>query len=347
MDTFIALRNYAKGKITDRELEGSDKMIYTIEHESGGPGNCRVVIGDERKDILSDLDLLSDDDVWFYSVINNSYSDYQFNDYDSTREGFLDGYGFYGWLDESNIEKLEKISKYIHPKKINFKGRNYNDFSDFSHSLENQFRDETNSMIESYAIYNNEAMTRAMRAEMEHDFSKFFKDNGEFTYEDGYSYNKITITVNNLIVLYVTTGLLQYNIRQLLNHYFENKKNSFGGWYEDAYGIDPSEYFNGDSFNRDIDWQLDKIIDLLEDENSGEFSEMVNRIIGDFDLGEWYVLPKDKDVKFRVDGFVNEKPFKIRVGLRKDFKFKTLRLSEENFNNLLYQPTLFDMSEIY
>jgi hypothetical protein len=173
MDTFIALRNYAKGKITDQELEGSDKMIYTIENGSGGPGNCRVVIGNKNKDILSDLDILHDDDVWFYSVINNSYSDYQFNDYDNVREGFLEGYGFYGYLDGSNIEKLEKISKYIHPKKINFKGRNYNDFSDFSSSLESQFKDETDSMIESYASYVNEAMTRAMRSEMENDISKF------------------------------------------------------------------------------------------------------------------------------------------------------------------------------
>jgi hypothetical protein len=37
---------------------------------------------------------------------------------------------------------------------------------------------------------------------------------------------------------------------------------------------------------------------------------------------------------------------KVVVYLQKGLKAKTLKLSEENFYNLLYQPTLFNLDEI-
>lgn len=345
METFMALRNYAKGKITDDELEDSDKIIYTIDHYGKDPGGSRVVIGYRDKEILTDLDIISDDDLWFYNAVNNSYSSYEFADYYNVKEDFLDGHGVYRRLDKSNIQKMEKISKYIYHKKINFTDGEYDKLSEFSNLLISKFKDEVESIIRSYTYCYNEAMEIAARDFMDNEISAFFKNNSDFKYEDGYNYNKITITVNNLIVLYLTTGLLHYDIRKLLTHYFNDKK-GVGGWADNMYEFDYTEHFPDESFNRDVGWELDKIIDTLEDPNSEEYLEMIDRVNAKFNTGIWYKLPKDENVEFKINGFVGFVN-KISISLRKNYITKSLDLSEENFNNLLYQPALFDMSEIY
>jgi hypothetical protein len=74
---------------------------------------------------------------------------------------------------------------------------------------------------------------------------------------------------------------------------------------------------------------------------------MTARIEKKFKTGEWYFLPKDKtkQTRFKVEGF--EFPnMKISVLLQKGLKQKIVSLSEQNFYNLLYQPSLFSLDEI-
>jgi hypothetical protein len=90
---------------------------------------------------------------------------------------------------------------------------------------------------------------------------------------------------------------------------------------------------------------------LEEDEESGgekikEFLGFRNRIIKKFTLNEWYVLPSDKKVSFRVEGFDRE-DMKVIIQIKKEYKgFRKLELSEENFNNLLYNLPLFDLFDV-
>jgi hypothetical protein len=74
---------------------------------------------------------------------------------------------------------------------------------------------------------------------------------------------------------------------------------------------------------------------------------MTQRILKKFKQDSYYNLPKDpkKETRFKIEGF--EYPeMKVVVYLQKGLKAKTLKLSEENFYNLLYQPTLFNLDEI-
>jgi hypothetical protein len=59
------------------------------------------------------------------------------------------------------------------------------------------------------------------------------------------------------------------------------------------------------------------------------------------------VLPKDpkKQTRFKIEGF-DFPEMKVRVSLSKGLQQKTVSLSEDNFYNLLYQPTLFNLDEI-
>ena len=78
-----------------------------------------------------------------------------------------------------------------------------------------------------------------------------------------------------------------------------------------------------------------------------DFTSMTARIEKKFETGKWYILPKDttKQTRFKVEGF--EFPnMKISVSLQKGLKQKTVLLSEQNFYNLLYQPSLFSLDEI-
>jgi hypothetical protein len=56
-------------------------------------------------------------------------------------------------------------------------------------------------------------------------------------------------------------------------------------------------------------------------------------------------MPKNKDVDFKIEGY-EMNPTKIMVKLRKGMKMRGLKLTEENFYHLLYQPTLFNLEEI-
>jgi hypothetical protein len=72
---------------------------------------------------------------------------------------------------------------------------------------------------------------------------------------------------------------------------------------------------------------------------------MVDRLSRKFQLNKWFNLPKKREVRFAIENF-EMNPNKVVVRLQKDLKQRTLKLSEENFYHLLYQPTLFNLEEI-
>ena len=69
-DSFFALRNFAKGKISAWDLEEADPLIKRIRVDRNNLGQSKVDLNfeDEEK-FLKSLDL-SDDDIWFIRVID-------------------------------------------------------------------------------------------------------------------------------------------------------------------------------------------------------------------------------------------------------------------------------------
>jgi hypothetical protein len=141
-------------------------------------------------------------------------------------------------------------------------------------------------------------------------------------------------------------------LKQLLEKVFESDKQYFG-WNDDIYEYANDDDFDSVSFNkyagRILDSILDRIVDAGEElgVDINDFTSMTARIEKKFKTGEWYILPKDttKQTRFKVVGF--EFPnMKISVLLQKGLKQKIVSLSEQNFYNLLYQPSLFSLDEI-
>jgi hypothetical protein len=98
---------------------------------------------------------------------------------------------------------------------------------------------------------------------------------------------------------------------------------------------------------------LDEILEELDSDTEditnslGEFLEFRNRIVSKFKPNKWYELPKNKKINFRIEKF-NRDDNKIGVRIQHPSEgYRSIWLSEENFNNLLYQPELFKFGEVY
>lgn len=344
LDTFIGLRNYVKGKISDYELEESDDLISSVsERQNRGQSEVSVEF-DSEEDFLRAIGI-HDDDIWFYRVINSSYSDYEFIDWYTAKDDFENGYGVYYELDDDNIEKLSKISKMILPMKVDFGDINFK--TKLSEKLLTNFKSEIEDIIGDYHYRRNNDASDSAREITRKELSNYISELGFKLYEDGF-----TTTVGNLIMLYLKENKIHLTLKELLGSIVETS-NPPSGWSEDPYEFLNYGDFDKGSFNSYTSRRLDYILEKLEDVADSEgfsvkdFTEMTGRITKKFEIGRYYNLPKDpkKDVRFKVEGF-DFPNFKIVVTLQKGFKQKKLSLTEDNFYNLLYQPTLFNLEEI-
>lgn len=345
LDTFIALRNYVKGKIDKYELEDSDDMITSIRENAQTKGQSMVFIEfDDETSFLESLGI-SNDDVWFYRVVNSGYETYEFIDWYSAKEDFENGWGLYYMLDDENKETLSKIAKIILPMKVDWDSEQFR--NQLSEKLLTHFRNETEDIISDYRSERNIEMSNTASEKMNKEINDYLSDFGLEVYRDGFK-----TTVGNLIMLYMKEGDIHLSLEDLFKKIFK-ETDILGGWQENQFEFQNDENFDNVGFNSQVSRNLDSILEKLEDTESVEgvsikdYLEMTNRITNKFEQGKYYTLPKDpkKETRFRVDGF--EFPnMKVVVSLSKGLKRKTIKISEENFFNLLYQPTLFNLEEI-
>jgi len=287
---------------------------------------------------------LNDDDVWFMNAINSPYSDYEFIDSYSIKEDFRNGYSIFHELNEDNIEKLKQISRYIFPMKFDLENDEFK--SGLSEKLLSSFKNETQDILDDYQSEKNREMTQVAQESIEKELTNYFNDFG-FTYVAG---DEFTTTVANLVMWYIKENMVHVPIAELLPKIFQTNKIDVGGWLDNSYEYQDSEKFDSDSFNNYVGRKLDDIIEKIEDgyddnANIQEYIDMVDRLSRKFQLNKWFNLPKKREVRFAIENF-EMNPNKVVVRLQKDLKQRTLKLSEENFYHLLYQPTLFNLEEI-
>lgn len=345
IETFAALRNYAKGKIDAHQLIDADKLFDSIKEDYRNPAESIIRIDFKHKEDLLRTLGLSDDDIYFYLSVTNPYESYDFIDSYYAQEEFKDGYGVYNYLDEENINTLSQISRAILPKKVDFADTEY--LQELSSVLLQNFKQETEDIIYDYADEKNGQMNREAYKVVEKELQDYIDSLGFEVTNSG-----LRISVGELINLYLMNNAIHVPLKKLLENLFESDKQYFG-WNDDIYEYANDNDFDSVSFNkyagRILNNILDRIVDAGEEEgvDINDFLAMTARIEKKFKTGEWYILPKDttKQTRFKVEGF--EFPnMKISVSLQKGLKQKTVLLSEQNFYNLLYQPSLFSLDEI-
>jgi hypothetical protein len=247
-------------------------------------------------------------------------------------------------LNEDNIEKLQRISRYIFPKKFDLENDEFK--SGLSEKLLSSFKNETQDILDDYQSEKNREMTQVAQESIEKELTNYFNDFG-FTYVAD---DEFTTTVANLVMWYIKENMVHVPIAELLPKIFQTNKIDVGGWLDNSYEYQDSEKFDSDSFNNYVGRKLDDIIEKIEDgydddANIQEYIDMVDRLSKKFQLNKWFNLPKKREVRFAIENF-EMNPNKVVVRLQKDLKQRTLKLSEENFYHLLYQPTLFNLEEI-
>jgi hypothetical protein len=343
-----SLREFSRGKIDYRELEDSDDAILKVK-PSDPLGQSTIVIDfDEDNKFFKTLDV-SEDDQWFLSAINSSYGGYEFMDSYQVEQDFKDGYVVYGDLNEENKEKLKEIAELILP------GEEFDLDKDeyrvrLSETLLDLFDDEIDWILGDYTSEKNSEMLTTARNSIENEVNNFLESIGFTLVRD---YDQIATTAANLLMWSARLQLPKIDIISLFNQIVEySGTGRLGGWHEDSYEYQDYENFDLISFNNSVERQFEKILEKLdEDEDAGgekikEFLGFRNRIVKKFGLNKWNKLPSDKNVSFKVEGFDRE-DMKVTIMLEKQSKgMRRLKLSEENFNNLLYSPQLFDLFEV-
>jgi hypothetical protein len=348
-DFIKALRKFSRGLINSRELEDSDDSIYKVKpSEPLGQSTIIIDFGDDAK-FFKSLDI-SEDDQWFLNGINSHYS-YEFMDSYQVEQDFKEGYIIFNKkeLNTENIEKLKEIAELILPnEEFNLEDDEYK--VKLSNTLLTLFNDEIDSILGDYqSEKNNEMLTTAKRS-TEDEINNFLESIGFQIHRD---YDLIATTPGNLVMWSVRLNLPKIDAISLFNQIIEEVGTSLGRWAEYSYEFQDFDNFDLVSFNNYVERQFNQILETLEeDEESGgekikEFLGFRNRIIKKFTLDEWYILPSDKKVSFRVEGFDRE-DMKVIIQIKKENRgsYRKLELSEENFNNLLYNLQLFDLFDV-
>jgi hypothetical protein len=343
-----SLREFTRGKINSRELEDSDDAILQVK-PSDPLGQSTIVIDfDKDENFFKSLDI-TEDDQWFLSAINSSYGGYEFMDSYQVEEDFKEGYNIYGELNEENNKKLKEIAELIlSEEEFDLNDDKYK--AKLSETLLGLFDDEINYILGDYQSEKDSEMLTTARTSIEKEINSFLESIGFILVRD---YDQIATTAANLLMWSARLQIPKIDVLSLFNQILEyTGTGRLGGWYENTYEYQDYENFDSVSFNNTVERQFEKILEKLdEDEESGgekikEFLGFRKRIIAKFGINRWNTLPIDKTVKFKVESFDREN-MKLTIMVEKHYKgMRRLKLSEENFNNLLYQPQLFDLFEI-
>ena len=337
------LREFTRGKIDRYDLQNSDESISV--RPSNPLGMSDIIIGFEQdKDFFSLLDL-SDDDIWFEGMVNSPYNDYDFMDYRQMVDDFMEGYNF-DYFNKENIERLRTISDMILPEK-EFDLTSDDFTRPFAKLLYELYESEFSDIIQDFTYKKNNEMQRVAQDSIDKDIKSFLEDIGFEMYT---KYDQISTTAANLLMWAARLGIKKANATTLVSEIINanNSRHQLGGWADDQYEFQDDKYFDSEGFNNYAENKLDEILESLEEEmeqgglSVGKFLTFKNNITSKFKPDRWYKLPKDPNINFKIDGF-DRKDMRVIVLITHPTKgTKKLKLTEENFYNLLYHLELFD-----
>ena len=331
------LREFVRNQTSVRDLENSDGSILEII-PADPLGQSKIVFdfGDDDN-FLKFLDL-TDDDIWFFNVMNSHYSDYEFMDSYTIEEDWKEGYIVYGDLNDENQEKLKQISEVILPsKEYNLNSDEYR--QELSSVLSDLFERETDNILSDYFAEKNREMTITARESMNNELDKALESIG-FAFKR--KHDEIYTTAANLIMWTARYGITKIDAMSLIQKLLEDHGGNIGNWAEDQYEYQDYDNFDSKSFNNYVERQLDSILEKLEeDETLDDFIEFRKKILSKYKINVWYELPKDKKKSFKIKDFDRD-DMTVSVEMRTpEGGFETKKYSEEQFYNLLHQPELF------
>ena len=338
------LKDFVRGNINRGELEDLYDDIGVRVRNPLGMSDIIIEYKNDT-DFFENVLELSDDDIWFEGVVNSPYSDYDFYDYSQVYDDFLEGYGILNYFNSENIEKLKTIAELIIPEKeFNLNDEKYRIL--LSKTISDLFEGEIEDIIQDWTYKKNDEMMKTAQDSVNKDLEDFME---KIDFEFYRKYDEISTTAANLYMWAIRLNAQSTDIKSLVKEIMEvNGSSNIGGWADVMYEYHNDENWDDKGFNNYVENKLDDIYDSIENDFEGkmssinEFLAFRQRIGKKFKSDIWYKLPKEPKVQFRIEGFDKDDNRVILLLMHPTKGTKRLSLNEENFNNLLYQPELFD-----
>lgn len=330
------LKKYKSGR-DDLSIIGMDN-IWDINHNDKDRGESKIFIKFNNRDEFVDYLDLYEDDINFLNLLDSYYSEYElyYVDVSEWDDGYISGY-----FNENNVKLLKDIIRYTFPKysNIDFR-RDYKESNEIFTWLRKTFEDEIDSIINAYTLEMNRIAENGCRDTIERELCDYFEPYGIKKVHER-CFNIYETSVNNLINLFEKYYPKPQTIQGLFK-VISSDNNQFN-WHENLYDMIDYNDFNGKKFNDDIEFELEKILEeISDDENFGKYSDIVNEINKKFTFGVWYDLPRKPSAKFMVDG-VDLEDLTIIVKIYYNNNIKDYYLNDlDEFYSLLYNYKLFD-----
>jgi len=330
----LAIKNGEK--VTTNQMERADDLIYGFRYNENNPIKSMVKLRfDDMEDYLK-LFELDEYDVDFANRLYSYYNDETFVDYDHGYNEWNEGYLIYYFSDE-NMNKFRKIVRIILPSAANLVEDSEKE--DACIKVEDMFSNEIDYITSDWVDEQNACRTRGAKEWVESDVCDYFNKFGIITQHCFYNYYT---TVGILLSLYNTVKDKTLGLMDVLKD-IGHRDSNLGGWDENRWEIECTD-FDSESFNRDVEDQLDKILEKIEDSDDfvdvGKYSEIYDRITKEFKLNGRYKTKSGREFFIRnIDPATN----KIIVQVyKKDGGMEDRSYTEEEFNNFLVSPELFE-----
>ena len=332
------LRGYLSGKDNSNQILSSD-IVSGFEKDEENRGESIVEISFDGLDDYKKVFDLSDDDKWFLGIIDSTYNDYNFYPMDIDSE-WGEGYIIDRFNDE-NTKLLREILKYILPTYVNADlSDDYEVKSTIAKTLKDMFDREASDISYEYQSEMDRATEIGTRNTIESELCDYFEKYG-FKKSSKNCFDEYQTTINNLIKLFEEHQPEKNTIESLLYRITED--DSVGGWVENSYEMIDWESFDEEGFQRNVTYNLEKILDQIsENENFQQYKEVFDTITKNYEIQRWYNLPRNKDVSFRING-IDTDDLTISVSLRGKMGLSKYSFTDvDEFYSFLYNYKLFD-----
>lgn len=331
------LTKIANGEeVSSREVENADEVIWDFKFTPKAPFKSRITLRFDDEDYIR-LFNPSDDDMWYYNAITNSYNTYEWEDDYQATQDFKEGY-FFNQFNEENLKKIRQILSIISPQSVELETDEQK--AEAAEKLLDMFGNEIESIIYEYTSESNECKTRGFNQMIKDDFCNAFYSYGIIT---KYCLTEYFTSVSLLLNLYDEVGDKTLTISELLFRIGSDM--GIAGWGDYIYELDCVD-FNQESFDSECSGYLDKIIDKLEDESEYEdiyaYGDIYKRLDSKFKINNRYHTKNGRDFFYRG---VNPKNNRILIQVFKtdgSVGTEDRSYSEEEFNNFLVSPELFE-----
>jgi hypothetical protein len=325
-------------KIYEEVKDGSFSATYWSETPWSWENEPSKIIleFDRMIDMLNYLFDMWEGEAYNIAMADSPYSNPDYIDNSTTYGDFEEGYFPYSILDSDNKTLVKEIGKYLIPgldiedNESEFLKKFYEKLKETNETQIDNIADEYNSLL-------NNSISKDIYETSDKEINGYFKELG---FKVIRPFEKYSITIPELVKIMLEEDLVSVeNLIDVLKYLIKKNPPSLSD-YESSYefGQDPFSDEDITSFNRDVEWNLSKVLDEIgENEDKFPDFDFLQKVKKLYKFNNWYKLPKNEQVEFKI---LQYDPFEQLIQINVKGKGETW-MDHDEFFNFLYHPELF------